>query len=52
MLWEIDNSKSFQDAGKPNFIDYESYIKKGIQPQNEKEKSILKYLTTNYCLNK
>ena len=45
-------SKAYIDAGKPLFIDYESYIKKGFQPQNEKEKSIKKYLTTTYCLNK
>jgi|TARA_A100001011_G_scaffold100020_1_gene105388 hypothetical protein len=47
-----DYSKAYIDAGKPLFIDYESYIKKGFQPQNEKEKKILNYLTTTYCLNK
>ena len=34
-----DYSKAYIDAGKPLFIDYESYIKKGFQPQNEKEKN-------------
>ena len=52
MLWEIDNSKLFQDVGKPNFIDYESYIKKDFAPLNEKEKNLLKYLTTTYFINK
>ena len=45
-----DYSKAYIDAGKPLFIDYESYTKKGFQPQNEKETKMLKYLTTTYCL--
>ena len=47
-----DYSKAYMDAGKPLFIDYKRCIKKGYQPQNEKETKLLKYLTTTYCLNK
>ena len=46
----FDYSKAYIDSGKPLFIDYESYTKKGFQPQNEKETKMLKYLTTTYCL--
>lgn len=49
---KCDYSRAYEDAGKPLYIDYESYIKQGFQPQNETEKSILKYLRTTYCLKK
>ena len=49
---KFDYSKAYIDAGKPLFIDYESYTKRGFAPRNKKEKKILEYLTTTYCLNK
>tara|TARA_B100001093_G_scaffold27470_1_gene24106 strand:- start:1340 stop:1540 length:201 start_codon:yes stop_codon:yes gene_type:complete len=45
-------SRDYEKAGMPRFIDYESYVKKGFVPATNKEKSILTYLNTNYCLNK
>ena len=32
---KCDYSKAYEEAGKPLYIDYESYIKQGFQPQNE-----------------
>jgi len=47
-----DYSRAYERAGKPRFIDYESYVKKGFVPATNKEKSILAYLKTTYCLKK
>ena len=47
-----DYSKAYEDAGKPLFIDYESYIKKDFCPTSAEERAIHKYLNTPYCLKK
>ena len=47
-----DYSKAYEDAGKPLFIDYEVYVKKGFIPETNKQKLIQDYLKTPYCLKK
>jgi len=47
-----DYSRANEKAGMPRFIDYESYGKKDFVSATNKEKSILAYLNTTYCLNK
>ena len=47
-----DYSKAYEEAGKPLFIDYEVYVKKGFVPTTKEEKLIHKYLNTSYCLKK
>ena len=44
-----DYSKAYENAGKPTFIDYETYVKKDFIPKTEQEELILKYLNTCYC---
>ena len=44
-----DYSKAYENAGKPTFIDYETYVKKDFIPKTEQEELILKYLHTCYC---
>ena len=48
---ERNYSKAFENAGKPNYIDYETYIKDFI-PKSKQQKLINKFLNTKYCLNK
>ena len=43
-----DYSKAYENAGKPTFIDYETYVKKDFIPKTEQEELILKYLHTCY----
>tara|TARA_Y100001958_G_C20882014_1_gene311869 strand:- start:219 stop:419 length:201 start_codon:yes stop_codon:yes gene_type:complete len=45
-------SKAFENAGKPNYIDYETYIKKDFIPKSKQQKLINEFLNTKYCLNK
>ena len=45
-------SKAYEDAGKPKYIDYETYIKKDFTPQSKQEALIHNYINTKYCLNK
>ena len=47
-----DYSKAYEDAGKPLFIDYEVYVKKGFIPETNEQKLIQDYLKTPYCLKK
>ena len=56
---KCDYSRAFEDAGKPLFIDYESYVKKDfcptsseVCPTSAEERAIHRYLKTPYCLNK
>ena len=45
-------SKAFENAGKPPYIDYETYIKEDFVPYSKQQELIHKYLNTKYCLNK
>lgn len=45
-------SKAYEDAGKPKYIDYETYIKKDFIPESKQEALIHNYINTKYCLNK
>ena len=45
-------SKAYEDAGKPKYIDYETYIKKDFIPESKNQELINNYLNTKYCLNK
>tara|TARA_A100001011_G_scaffold333174_1_gene360755 strand:+ start:83 stop:283 length:201 start_codon:yes stop_codon:yes gene_type:complete len=47
-----DYSKAFENAGKPTYIDYETYIKEDFVPDSKQQELIHKYLNTKYCLNK
>jgi len=49
---KCDYSKAYERAGKPLQIDYESYIKRDYIPATKKQRLILEYLQTTYCLNK
>ena len=45
-------SKAYEDAGSPQYIDCEYYIKKDFEPMSMNEYLTYKYLNTKYCLKK
>jgi len=45
-------SKAFEEAGKPQYIDFEKFIAKDFEPISNEEILIHKYLNTKYCLKK
>ena len=42
-------SKAYENAGKPTYIDYETYVKKDFIPKTDQEELILKFLQTSVC---
>jgi hypothetical protein len=49
---KCDYSKANEDAGLPQYIDCEYYIKKDFEPMSKDEYLTHKYLNTKYCLKK
>ena len=52
MLRAVTIQKHLKTAGKPNYIDYETYIKKDFILKSKQQKLINEFLNTKYCLNK